>query len=255
MSIAGILASNLFSGAVNSFQGSRSAAPKFEQIKEQFQQLGQDLQAGNLAQAQTDYATLSKEFPGANQAGTPAAATTAATAAATAATTNAAAAAATTTTAPPTTLTTTPTTTTGTTTATGTTTVAQQFAQLGQDLQSGNLQGAQQDYTNLQQTAQQNGTQQAGGHHHRGHHHHGGDFQSAPSASSGTAQSNPIVQAFSSLAQDLQVGNLSGAQTAFATLQSDLQAIGGFTSSGSGSTSPTSTGTGSSTAPNLNVSA
>ncbi|HET6141917.1 MAG TPA: hypothetical protein VFE02_00305 [Candidatus Acidoferrales bacterium] len=230
MSIAGILASNLFSGAVNSFQGNRSTVPKFEQIKDQFQQLGQDLQSGNLAQAQTDYATLSKEFPGATQAST--------TAAATAGTTTTAAA---------------PTTTAATTAATGATTLAQQFAHLGQDLQSGNLQGAQQDYTNLQQTAQQNGTQQAGSYHHRGHHHHGGDFQSASSASSGTAQSNPIVQAFSSLAQDLQAGNLSGAQTAFATLQSDLQAIGGFTSSGSGGASPTSTGTGASTAANLNV--
>jgi hypothetical protein len=226
MSIVGILASNLFSGAVKVFQGNRSAAPKFEQIKEQFQKLGQDLQSGNLVQAQTDYATLSKEFPGASQAST----TTAATAAAAMTTT-------------------TPTTTAATT---GATTLAQQFAQLGQDLQSGNLQGAQQDYTNLQQAAQQNGTQQMGGHH--GHRHHGGDFQSAL-ASSASAQSNPIAQAFSSLAQDLQAGNLSGAQTAFAALQSDLQAIGGFTSSGSGGTSPTSTGTGASTAANLNVSA
>src|SRR5579872_5726882 len=143
MSIVGILGSNLFTGTVNSFQGTQAAAPKFEQIKEQFQQLGQDLQSGNLTQAQTDYATLSKEFPGATQASTAAAATTAA--ATTAATTGA-------------------TPSTGTTT-TGTPSIAQQFAQLGQDLQSGNLQAAQQDYTNLQQTAQQNGSQQVGGHH------------------------------------------------------------------------------------------
>jgi len=238
MSIVGILGSNLFSGAVSSFQGTQAAAPKFEQIKEQFQQLGQDLQSGNLAQAQTDYATLSNEFPGASQASTTAAATAAATSATTPATTAA----------------TTPTATTGTTTATGSTTVAQEFAQLGQDLQSGNLQGAQQDYTNIQQTAQQNAAQQVGGHH-RGHHHRGGDSQSASSTSTTSAQSNPIAQAFSTLSQDLQAGNLSGAQSAFATLQSDLQAIGGFTSSGSDGTSPTSTGTGSSTPVNLNVSA
>jgi outer membrane protein assembly factor BamD (BamD/ComL family) len=235
------LGSNLFSGAVNSFQGTRGAAPKFEQIKEQFQQLGQDLQSGNLAQAQTDYATLSKEFPGASQANTPAAATAAATTAATAAATT-----------PATTVATTPTTTTGAATTTGATTVAQQFAQLGQDLQSGNLQGAQQDYTNLQQAAQQNGAQQVGGHH-RGHHHHGGGFQSASSASSGSAQSNPIAQAFSTLSQDLQAGNLSGAQSAFATLQNDLQQIGGFTSSGASGTSPTSAASSGSTGGTLSV--
>ena len=218
MSIVGILSSNLFSGASFLSQGIQGTATKFEQIKEQFQQLGQDLQSGNLTQAQTDYATLSKEFPGTNQA-----ATTAATTAST----------------------------TGTTTA-GTPSVAQQFAQLGQDLQSGNLQAAQQDYTNLQQTAQQNGARQVGGHH-RGHHHHGGDFQSATSTSS--SQSNPIVQAFSTLAQDLQAGNLSGAQSAFATLQSDLQQIGGFASPGFGGTNPTSTASGPSTGGTLNVSA
>jgi outer membrane protein assembly factor BamD (BamD/ComL family) len=238
MSIVGILGSNLFSGVVNGFQGTQgAAAPKFEQIKEQFQQLGQDLQSGNLTQAQTDYATLSKEFPGANQAGTTAGATTAATTAATTtATTN-----------------TTPTTT--ATTTTGTASTAQQFAQLGQDLQSGNLQAAQQDYTNLQQSAQPNGAQQVRGHH-RGHHHHGGGSQSASATSSSSSQTNPISHAFGTLSQDLQAGNLSGAQSAFATLQNDLQQIGGFaSSSGSNSTSPTSSASGSSTGGTLNVSA
>lgn len=230
MSIVGILSSNLFSGVANNVQGTQAAAPKFEQIKEQFQQLGQDLQSGNLTQAQADYATLSKDFPGANQAGTAAATTAAAT-----------------------TTSTTPATT--STTTTGTTSTAQQFAQLGQDLQSGNLQAAQQDYTNIQQTAQQNATQQVGGHHHRGHHHHGGGLQSASSNSSSSSQSNPIAQAFSTLAQDLQGGNLSGAQSAFATLQNDLQQIGGFSSSGSGGTSPTSSAASTSTGGTLNVSA
>ena len=231
MSIVGILGSSLFSGAANALQGSQGAAPKFEQIKEQFKQLGQDLQSGNLAQAQTDYATLSGEFPGASQASTTAAATAAATTAAT-----------------------TPTATTGTTAATGSTTVAQQFAQLGQDLQSGNLQGAQQDYTNIQQTAQQNGAQQVGGHRH-GHHHHGGESQSASSTSSHQRNRIRSIKRSAHCRKICRPGNLSGAQTAFATLQSDLRAIGGFTSSGSGGTSPTSTGTGSATAVNLNVSA
>jgi hypothetical protein len=236
MSIVGILGSNLFSGVVNGFQGTQgAAAPKFEQIKEQFQQLGQDLQSGNLTQAQTDYATLSKEFPGANPAGTTAPATTAATTAATA----------------PATTTTTPATT-GTPTA-GTPSTAQQFAQLGQDLQSGNLQAAQQDYTNLQQTAQQNSAQQVGGHHRHGHHGQGGGSQ--PTSTGSSAQQS-ISQVFGTLSQDLQAGNLSGAQSAFATLQNDLQQIGGFaSSSGSNSTSPTSSASGSSTGGTLNVSA
>ena len=219
MSIVGILGSNLFSGVVNSFQGTQGAAPKFEQIKEQFQQLGQDLQSGNLTQAQTDYATLSKEFPGANQSGT---------------TTGAA-----------------PTSTTGATSI-GTTSATQQFAQLGQDLQSGNLQAAQQDYTNLQQAGQQNSAQQVAGHHRHGHHHNGGGFQSP---STGSSAQQAISQAFGTLSQDLQAGNLSGAQSAFATLQSDLQAIGGFTSSGSGGANPTSAASSSSTGATLNVSA
>jgi outer membrane protein assembly factor BamD (BamD/ComL family) len=110
-----------------------------------------------------------------------------------------------------------------------------EFQQLGQDLKSGNLQAAQQDFTNLQQDLQQNTSQQVGGHHHR--HHHAERSQSSSSSSS--QQANPIVQAFSTLAQDLQSGNLAGAQSAFATLQNDLQQIGGFLTAGSNGTSST----------------
>jgi hypothetical protein len=35
---------------------------QFQQIQSEFQQLGKDLQAGNLTQAQQDYATLSQNF-------------------------------------------------------------------------------------------------------------------------------------------------------------------------------------------------
>ena len=168
MSIIGILSSNLFSGgaAQNTLQtqGAQKNTPKFEQIKTEFQQLGQDLQSGNLTQAQTDYAALAADFPGASQLNAAASTTTAGSTA-------------------------------GPTTGTGT--VAQQFAQLGQDLKAGNLQAAQQDFTNIQQTteqtAQQNGAQQAGGHHH--HHRHGGGTQSASSTSS-SQQSIAINQAF-----------------------------------------------------------
>src|SRR5450759_4545152 len=211
MSIVGILASNFFSAKAtqrNETQSTQNNPSKFQQIKTEFQQLGQDLQSGNLTQAQSDYATLSQNFPGASQR--------------TAATTNAAATAATA----------------GVTTTAATTSnnpVAQAFTQLGLDLQSGNLQAAQQDYTNLQQNVQQNATQQVGGHHH--HHHHAESSQSSSSSSS--QQANPIAQAFDTLAQDLQAGNLSGSQSAFATLQNDLQQIGGFLPAGSGGTSST----------------
>jgi outer membrane protein assembly factor BamD (BamD/ComL family) len=213
MSLVGILASNFFSAkatqsTANETQSTQNNPSKFQQIKTEFQQLGQDLQSGNLTQAQSDYATLSQNFPGASQS--------------TAATTNAAATAATA----------------GVTTTAATTSnnpVAQAFTQLGLDLQSGNLQAAQQDYTNLQQNVQQNATQQVGGHHH--HHHHAESSQSSSSSSS--QQANPIAQAFDTLAQDLQAGNLSGSQSAFATLRNDLQQIGGFLPAGSGGTSST----------------
>jgi len=106
-----------------------------------------------------------------------------------------------------------------------------EFQQLGQDLQSGSLQAAQQDYANLQQDLQQSISQQIGGHLQHRH------TESSQSSSTPSQQANPIAQAFSTLAQDLQAGNLSGAQSAFATLQNDLQQIGGFLTAGSSGTS------------------
>jgi len=202
MLIIGILSSNLFSaGASQNTQGSQNTPSVFQQIKTEFQQLGQDLQSGNLKQAQSDFTTLSQNLSAASQISAAAA-----------------------------------------NSATGAGAVAQAFAQLGRDLQSGNLQGAQQDFTNLQQDVQQISSQQAGGHH--GHHHH--HVESSQSSDSSSQQSNPLVQAFSTLAQDLQAGNLSGAQSAFSALQNDLQQIGGFLTAGSNGTAstavPSSTG-------------
>lgn len=121
------------------------------------------------------------------------------------------------------------------------------FARLGQDLQSGNLQAAQQDYSTVQQAAQQqSATQQVSGHH--GYHsHHAESSESSSSISSiASQQTNPANQAFSALAQDLQAGNLSGAQSAFSMLQNDLQQIGGFLPAGSngasGAAAPSSSG-------------
>ena len=210
MSIVGILASNFFSArashhSADAAQTGQNNPSKFQQIRTEFQQLGQDLQSGNLTQAQSDYATLSQNFPGGTPGGVaaPAAASTATAAeAATSASPS----------------------------ATGNNPVAQAFTQLGQDLKSGNLQAAQQDYANLQQNVQQagqlNASQQVGVHHHRHHHHDGGGTQAASSPPS--SQQSSVNQAFSTLAQDLQAGNFSGAQSAFATLQNDLQQIGGF---------------------------
>jgi len=202
MSIIGILSSNLFSaGAAQNTQSSQNTPSVFQQIKTEFQQLGQDLQSGNLKQAQSDFTTLSQNLSAASQISAAAA-----------------------------------------NSATGAGAVAQAFAQLGRDLQSGNLQGAQQDFTSLQQDVQQISSQQAGGHH--GHHHH--HVESSQSSDSSSQQSNPLVQAFSTLAQDLQAGNLSGAQSAFSALQNDLQQIGGFLTAGSNGTAstavPSSTG-------------
>jgi outer membrane protein assembly factor BamD (BamD/ComL family) len=201
MSIVGILSSNLFSaGAAQNTPSAQPNPSAFQQIKTEFEQLGQALQSGNLTQAQSDFATLSQNISAATQSSA----------------------------------TTTP--------ATNASPAAQAFAQLGQDLQSGNLQGAQQDFTNLQQDVQQSSSQQVGGHH--GHHHH--RAESSQSSSSSSQQTNPISKAFSALAQDLQSGNLSGAQSAFSALQSDLQQIGGFLTAGSNGTSgaaaPSSTG-------------
>ena len=113
-----------------------------------------------------------------------------------------------------------------------------ELQQLGQDLQSGNLPAAQKDFTNLQLDLQQDSNPQVEGSHHR--------HQHAESSQVSSQQGNPIAQAFRTLAQDLQAGNLSGAQSAFATLQNDLQQIGGFLTAGSNGTSstavPSSTG-------------
>ena len=187
MSLTGIASSIL--SAFNSTQSFQT--PK-HQIQNEFQQLGQDLQSGNLTQAQSDFAALTQNLSGLNQNNT-------------AATTS---------------------------TTTPANSLAQAFAQLGQDLQSGNLQAAQQDYTTVQQDAQQVASQQVGGHHH--HHHHAESAQDSSSSSS--SQNNAIIQAFGQLEQTLQAGNLSGAQSAFAALQNDLQQIGGFVTAGGSNT-------------------
>jgi ribosomal protein S20 len=75
----------------------------------------------------------------------------------------------------------------------------QEFQQLGQDLQSGNLSAAQSDFATLQQLMPQN------------------------NSTSSAQSNNPIAQAFNQLSQDLQAGNLSAAQQDYTTIQQDFQ--------------------------------
>jgi hypothetical protein len=92
--------------------------------------------------------------------------------------------------------------------------MAQAFAQLAQDLKSGNLSAAQQDFSTIQQAMQS--ASAAHGHH---HHHHSESSQESSSE-------NPISQMFSQLGQDLQSGNLTAAQQDFASLQQQFQQVG-----------------------------
>ena len=74
----------------------------------------------------------------------------------------------------------------------------QEFQQLGQDLQSGNMSAAQSDFATLQQYAPKTN-------------------------SSSSSQSNPMAQEFAQLAQDIQSGNTSAAQQDYSTIQQDMQ--------------------------------
>ena len=65
MSISSI-ANTALSSLLNATQSARSGQGKFQQVQSEIQQLGQDLQAGNLTQAQQDFATLSQNFPNAS---------------------------------------------------------------------------------------------------------------------------------------------------------------------------------------------
>jgi len=86
----------------------------------------------------------------------------------------------------------------------------QNFQKLGQDLQSGNLSSAQSDFATLQQAFSQPST-----------------TSGTAAATTSTATSNPITQAFNQLASDLQSGNLAAAQKDYSTLQQDLQSQSG----------------------------
>ena len=81
----------------------------------------------------------------------------------------------------------------------------QEFQQLGQDLQSGNLSAAQADFATLQQLGPQT------------------------NSTSSSQSSNPMAQEFNQLSQDLKSGNVSAAQKDYTTIQQDLQNQAGQT--------------------------
>ena len=97
---------------------------------------------------------------------------------------------------------------------------------VGQDLQSGTLTQAQTDFAKLQQDMQS-----VQGHHHHHHHRHGssGTQSTDSTTSNSSAQStngsgqSQFATDWSALNQALQGGNVTQAQTAFATLQQDMQ--------------------------------
>jgi len=65
MSVAGISSSSLFN------YGSQNVQNQMQLFRQEFQQLGQDLQSGNLSAAQSDFATLEKNAPQGSSASAP----------------------------------------------------------------------------------------------------------------------------------------------------------------------------------------
>jgi outer membrane protein assembly factor BamD (BamD/ComL family) len=94
--------------------------------------------------------------------------------------------------------------------------IKQDFEQLASALQSGDLSGAQSDYSNIQQILQAN--------------------PGASSSSTSSTGSNTLQTDFAALGQALQSGNLNTAQNAFDNLQSDFQAS--RTTAGTGAGAP-----------------
>ena len=84
----------------------------------------------------------------------------------------------------------------------------QEFQQLGEDLQSGNLSSAQSDFATLTQLDPNLVSTSS---------------TASTASTTSSASSNPIEQAFTQLAQDLQSGNLSAAQQDYSTIQQDMQ--------------------------------
>ena len=113
--------------------------PNKQQFKQGFQLLGQDLQSGNLSQAQSDFSSLQQLLPTGQQSSllSP------------------------------------------TSGAQSGSPLAAAVSQLAQDLKSGNTAATQSDLATVQQDVQQLGQQQGAGHAHHHHHHGGESSQSS----------------------------------------------------------------------------
>jgi outer membrane protein assembly factor BamD (BamD/ComL family) len=156
MSVSSISSSSLLNYSTQNVQS------RMQEFKKEFQQLGQDLSSGNISAAQSDFASLQQLGPQSSSSSS----------------------------------------------VQSNNPITNDFNQLATDLQSGDVTAAQQDYTKVQQDFQ---NQASAVHHHR---HHGG------------GGGNTINQMFEQLGQDLQSGDVSGAQQAYASLQQDLQQFG-----------------------------
>lgn len=171
MSVGAILGSVLQSALA-----ATNTPSQFKQFQQEFQQLGKDLQSGNLAQAQTDLVTLTQNSPFLRAGATAS-------------------------------------TSTGSSGSASNNPIAQAFNQLSQDLQAGNVTAAQQDFSAIQQdfqNAQSQAPAQGGGH----HHHHAFSSQSSTSPLAQlfsqlgqalqTGNLSSAQQAYSTLQQDFQ---------------------------------------------------
>jgi outer membrane protein assembly factor BamD (BamD/ComL family) len=132
-------------GVASTILGQLSSAttqnPNKQQFKQSFQQLGQDLQSGNLSQAQSDFSSLQQLLPSSQQTSllSPTASTQSGNPLATA------------------------------------------VSQLAQDMKSGNTAATQSDLATVQQDVQLLGQQQGAAHAHHHHHHGGGESSQSSS--------------------------------------------------------------------------
>ena len=165
------------SGILGQIGSAATPNPNKQQFKEGFQQLGQDLQSGNLSQAQSDFASLQQLLPSGQQSSllTPVSG------------------------------------------AQNSNPLAAAVSQLAQDLKSGNLTAEQSDFASFQQDLQQAGPQSGAAHGHHHHHHSDNDSSQSSSQPNSIStlfgqlgqdlQSGNVSaaqQAYSSLQQDFQ---------------------------------------------------
>ena len=172
------------SGLSSSSFGNQAIQNQIQQFQQEFTQLGQDLQSGNLSAAQSDFATLQANAPQDSNS------------------TNSFPISS------------------STSSSQSSNPIAQAFNQLSSALQSGNLSAAQQDYSTIQSDFQ---SQLAQSESTPGRHHHHHASESSGSSSSSSSEQNGISELFTELGSALQSGNLSTAQQAYTTLQQDLQ--------------------------------